>query len=387
MIFRRTIQKTLEERAQQYKIVTITGPRQAGKTTLCQLCFPDKNYISLEDPDQRSLCEADPRAFLKRIENGAVLDEIQRVPEFLSYLQTFVDRKKEKGLFILTGSNQLTLNEKVTQSLAGRTALLNLLPLSLQELGKVNSQNWQETAFKGFYPDLHVSNIPPDVFFKNYYNTYVERDVRNMMQLKDQLLFDKFVRLCAGRTGQLTDYSALSAEVGVAVNTIKNWSSILEASYITFRLPPFFENVNKRLIKSPKLYFYDTGLLCYLLNIRSADDLDTHPLRGAVFENMIIVDLYKKFVNKGEDPPFYFYRDSNGHEVDLVVQEKRQWHLFEIKSAMTFNSEFLKGLKYLSEVMTKSKKKSHSSLIYVGEVEQTFEGSNLRNWFKLLQES
>ena len=254
MILKRNIESTFLKISSLFKIVTITGPRQAGKTTLCRKVFPSKKYYSLEDPDIRNWCESDPRSFLKEISEGAILDEIQRVPEFLSYLQTYVDEKKERGLFILTGSNQLHLNEKVTQSLAGRTALMTLLPFSMTEIKeKVLDKSLEEIIFNGFYPGVFDSEMDPTVFYKNYYQTYIERDVTALIQLKDRLQFEKFVKLCAGRAGQILSYSGLSNDVGVSVATIQHWISVLEASFIVFRLPPFYENFSKRMIKSPKL--------------------------------------------------------------------------------------------------------------------------------------
>jgi predicted AAA+ superfamily ATPase len=266
MIINRNIESTFIKLASSFKIVTITGPRQAGKTTLCRKVFPDKKYYSLEDPDIRSWCETDPRSFLKEVSEGAILDEIQRVPDFLSYLQTHVDERSVKGQFILTGSNQLHLNEKVTQSLAGRTALMTLLPFSMKEIqSKIANKTFEEIIFEGFYPGVFDSMMDTASFYKNYYQTYIERDVTALIHLKDRMQFEKFVKLCAGRAGQILSYTGLSNDVGVSVATIQHWLSVLEASFIVFRLPPFYENFSKRMIKSPKLYFYDVGLLSYLL--------------------------------------------------------------------------------------------------------------------------
>jgi predicted AAA+ superfamily ATPase len=355
MEFNRKIIPVLEERSRQFRIVTLTGPRQSGKTTLCKKVFPHKQYISLEDPDERRHCLVDPKSFLRKVSKGAILDEIQRVPEFLSYLQTYVDAVDEKGLFILTGSNQLALTESVAQSLAGRTALLQLLPLQFSEMALTSPYDWKIIALNGCYPGCIKDQIPAQVFYKSYYETYVEKDVRNLIQLKNLMLFDKLLKLLAARTGQILEYSSLAFEVGVSANTVKEWCSVLEASYVIFRLPPFFENLNKRLTKSPKMYFFDTGLLCYLLGIKTKQDLDTHPLRGFIFENFIAADLFKIYANKGESSPLYFYRDLASIEVDFIWKEANRYHLMELKSSMTYHPSFSKSLIKVDEILQTKK--------------------------------
>jgi predicted AAA+ superfamily ATPase len=385
MKIKRKIESEIQKELKVYKILTLTGPRQAGKTTLCKSLFPEKKYYSLEDPDIRNWCTEDPRSFLNEIKMGAVLDEIQRAPDFLSYLQTFVDGQKSNGLFILTGSNQLQLNEKITQSLAGRTSLATLLPFSISEIKDLTiKDSFSKIAYRGFYPGLYENEISPSLFYKNYYQTYVERDVTSLIQLKERMNFEKFVKLCAGRAAQILDYSNLANDVGVSVTTIKNWISILEASYILFRLPPYFENFSKRMIKSPKLYFYDVGLLSYLLDIRSENELDNHSMRGNIFENMAIVDLMKEFYYTGRDTKLYFLRDSKGNEVDLVYKLKEKFHLLEIKSGMTLNDDFYKGLKYYTAFFEEKKIKSKSYLIYSGEQEQSRSYAEIMN-FKSLE--
>jgi predicted AAA+ superfamily ATPase len=370
MILKRNIETTFHKLIASYKIVTITGPRQAGKTTLCRTVFPDKKYYSLEDPDIRSWCETDPRSFLKEISEGAILDEIQRVPDFISYLQTFVDERPGKGQFILTGSNQLHLNEKVTQSLAGRTAMMTLLPFSMTEIqSKISNKTFEEIIFEGFYPGVFDSAMDPTSFYKNYYQTYIERDVTALINLKDRMQFEKFVKLCAGRAGQILSYTGLSNDVGVSVATIQNWISILEASFIVFRLPPFYENFSKRMIKSPKLYFYDVGLLAYLLDMRSPSDLKNHSMRGALFENLVIVDIMKEQFYRGEDVKLYYMRDAKGVEIDLVYKSGLTAKLFEIKSGMTVNDDFFTGLSKFGELFSEHKIKADKYIIYSGERE------------------
>jgi predicted AAA+ superfamily ATPase len=285
-------------------------------------------------------------------------------------LQTHVDERNTRGQFILTGSNQLSLNEKVTQSLAGRTAMMTLLPFAMSEIKEtIRSLSLEELLYQGFYPGCFEPAMTPTLFYKNYYQTYVERDVSALIQLKNHLLFEKFVKLCAGRVGQILDYSGLSNDVGVSVPTIQNWLSVLEASFIVFRLPPFYENFNKRMIKSPKVYFYDVGLLSYLLDIRSAKELKSHSARGALFENLVIVDMLKESLYRGEEAKQYYIRDAKGNEVDLLYKQGARVLLFEIKSAMTVNSDFFKGLKKFSEIFRENNILTETSIIYSGERE------------------
>lgn len=385
MIIERKIESHFKNLAKQYRIVTLTGPRQSGKTTLCKKLFPDKKYFSLEDPDTRAFSLSDPRGFLNSIEDGgAILDEIQRAPDLLSYLQTRVDASKKKGEFILTGSNQLHLNEKVTQSLAGRTALLTLLPFSMSEIKKrVKSQSLETTLFNGFYPGRYEDNLDPTIFYKNYYQTYVERDVRLLINIKDHLLFEKFVKLCAGRVGQILDYSSLSNDVGVSVPTIKNWLSVLEASYIVFRLPPYYDKFNKRMIKSPKLYFYDVGLLVYLLDVRRESELNSSPFRGPLFENLVICEFMKNNLSTGIDQALYYMRDSNGNEVDLVFKDDEKINLLEIKSGMTLNSDFLKSVTLYQNLFLQKKISCKTSIIYSGDEHIDYKGSTIKNYKNL----
>lgn len=360
----RTIRTELLTLLGEYPVVTILGPRQAGKSTLAQ-SLEGYGYSSLEDPDTREFATRDPRAFLRSLPERAVLDEIQRVPTLLSYIQTTVDKEKRPGQFILTGSYQLLLREGISQSLAGRTAVLHLLPLSIAELemeGIRFPSSW-EYCFTGFLPAIHARSLRPVQTYAHYYQTYLERDVRQLVQLKDATLFQNFIRLLAGRTGQIMDYASLASDTGVSPTTVKNWLSILEASFIVFRLPPYFRNFGKRVIKSPKYYFVDVGLLCYLLGITKAEQVQRDPLVGSIFENLVVVELMKKRYNDGFLPDLYFMRDSHGNEVDILFPQGNEFIAVEIKSAGTFSFSALKGLKKFRSLVPES----HSCLVYNGE--------------------
>jgi len=330
----------------EYPVVTVLGPRQSGKTTLVQKCLPDYTYVSLEDPDTRELATSDPRAFLKRYENRVIFDEIQRAPEILNYLQGIVDESNEAGQFVLTGSHQLDLRVGVTQSLAGRTAILTLYPLTLSELAGAgfHFESFEETLFQGTLPRVYDRGLRPGQMYGNYLQTYVERDVRQIINLKDASLFQKFLTLLAGRVGQLVDFTSLGNDVGVNRTTIRDWISILEASFIIYRLPPYFENFGKRVIKSPKFYFIESGLLCYLLGIEKASQVTRDPLVGGLFENLVVIEALKARANQGKVPNLYFFRDSNGNEIDLLQGMTRELTGIEIKSAATYNRAFKKGL-------------------------------------------
>jgi predicted AAA+ superfamily ATPase len=369
----------LKELASQYRIVTLTGPRQAGKTTLARLSFPEHGYVSLEDPDLRNLALSDPRAFLEAHPSPVIFDEIQRVPSLLSYIQTIVDSNQSKGQFILTGSHQLELSQAISQSLAGRTALLTLYPLSIAELTDAElHDNADGFMHKGFLPAVHAESLDPTRFYRNYFQTYVERDVRQMIQVKDILLFEKFMKLCAGRVGQLFIANKLANEVGVSSHTISQWLSILEASFVVYRLQPFHENIGKRLVKAHKLYFVDVGLATYLLGIETNDQLKRDPLRGNLFENMVVMELVKARSNKGLDPHLFFYRDSNDNEVDVIYQYARVYRPIEIKSAMTFQSEFLKGLEVFKRSVPDRSEKG--VVIYGGDLTPELEKAKVMNF-------
>jgi hypothetical protein len=324
----------------------MTGPRQSGKSTLCRAAFPRKPYVSLEPPDQRDLARDDPRAFLARYPRGVVIDEVHRAPALLSYVQEVVDRNTRPGQYILTGSQQLGLIEAVTQTLAGRTAILQLLPLNLTEIRrfpKSPADLWT-LIWTGGYPRIYDRRLPADEWLSSYASTYVERDVRQMVNVGDLLTFQTFLRLCAGRVGQLVNLSALGADAGITHMTARAWLSVLEASFIAFRLPPLHRNLTKRLVKTPKLYFYDTGLLCWALGIRSPAQLDTHPLRGAIFECWVVSEIVKQYTHRGLVPRLSFFRDQKGHECDLVIEQGHRLVAVEIKSGQTVASDVFAAL-------------------------------------------
>jgi len=343
----RDINDELQACADEYPAVTILGPRQSGKTTLAKGTFSHLSYISLEEPDVRRQAIDDPRGLLAGLNDGAVLDEIQRVPELLSYLQTMIDADRRPGRFILTGSHQPMVHRAISQSLAGRTAVLELLPFTVDEVRRYETcpESPFDWIIQGFYPGLHENKLKPSRFFRSYVATYLERDLRDMIQLKDLTQFDRFLRLLAGRVGQLVNYSALANDVGVSSTTIKNWISILKASYILFELPPWFVNIRKRLTKSSKLYFIDVGLAAWLLGLETPAQVQRDPLRGSLYENLLIIETAKIIRNRGAQPQLYFYRDNKGNEVDLLISSAdRMLTAIEIKSAATFHPEFLNGL-------------------------------------------
>ena len=341
----RNITEELLRAAAEYPVVTILGPRQAGKTTLARMSFPDKPYFSLEDPDVRMAAEADPRSFLAQMGEGGILDEIQRLPLLLSYIQGMVDAAGKRGRFILTGSHQPQLHEAISQSLAGRTAVLTLWPFSLHELRPYGAAHDPfDVMCRGFFPRLHEEGLESRRFFNSYLQTYVERDVRALIRLRDLSQFQKFLTLLAGRVGQVVNLASLGNDVGASAATIRNWLSVLKASYVVFELPPFFANVQKRLIKSPKIYFTDVGLAAFLLGIHTSGQAARDPLRGNLYENLVIVDILKGALNCGIRPDVSFFRDSCGNEVDLLIREQGALMPVEIKSAATFSADFIKQL-------------------------------------------
>lgn len=378
MYIKRDIEEEVLNMAGEYPVITITGPRQSGKTTLARHLFPNLPYYSFENPDIRLQAEEDPRAFLNGISNGAVLDEIQNAPFILSYLQQIVDEQKSKQTYILTGSNQFSLLNSITQSLAGRTAILKLLPFSFNEISSTLNRKTDEIIHSGFYPAVFSTKLNPTKIYRNYYETYIERDLRQLIQIKDLSLFQKFMKICAGRIGNLFNASAIASETGVSVKTIQSWVSILEASFVVMLLSPFFENLNKRLIKSPKLYFYDTGLASYLLGIERVEQLSRDPLRGALFENMIVMEFVKKRLNKGYDHNLNFYRDSHHSEVDLIRKNGNELIAYEIKSAQTFHPDFLKGLIKLKKIF--GNRVTGQYLIYDGEIKSSIKGIVIQNF-------
>lgn len=378
-MIKRTITPTLEEAARLFPAVTIIGPRQSGKTTLAKETFADYNYANLEDPELRLLAQGDPKEFLKQYDAPVIIDEIQRVPELLSSIQVRIDEQpKEKGQFILTGSHQLNLRATISQSLAGRTALLKLLPLTLPETLQITSTYERDDyLLNGFMPRHYQEKIPPEMLYRNYYETYVERDIRQLINLRNIQPFELFMKLLAGRIGQLVNLHSLSGEVGVSSTTLKEWLSVLEASFIVFRLPPYYENFGKRFIKTPKLYFTEVGLAAYLLEIRKPDQVARDPLMGSLFENMVVIEALKHRYNAGRDADLYFFRDQSGMEVDLIQSDHRELTPIEIKAARTFDPSFIKALRSFERLDDRIKP---GALIYSGQQEQEYKKVKLINF-------
>ena len=367
-MIKRKIQQELAKLAQEYKVVTITGPRQSGKTTLARMQFPDYNYVNLEEPETRQLAERDAKEFLKRYSTPIIIDEIQ----------VECDKSSAKGQYILTGSHQPALKAEVAQSLAGRTAILQLLPLSIEELTEAGIQlDRDEYLFKGFMPQLYEENIDITRFYRNYYMTYVERDARQLVNIRNFSSFEIFIKLLAGRVGQLVNLNSLAGDVGVSSSTLGEWLSILEASYIVFRLPPYFENFGKRLIKTPKLYFTEVGLAAYLLDLENPGMVTRDPLMGNLFENMVIVEALKARYNAGKDAGLYFFRDSNGLEIDLLQSANRKLYPMEIKAARTYNSDFAVNIRKFEKLNDKT---AGGSVIYSGDNVQKIGDIQLLNF-------
>ena len=379
----RDISEELVRSAAEYPVVTILGPRQSGKTTLARMTFPDKPYFSLEDPDVRFAAEADPRGFLGQMAGGGILDEVQRLPALLSYVQGMVDKRGRRGRLILTSSHQPQLHEAISQSLAGRTAMLTLWPFSFHELRRYESALRPfDLIVRGCFPRLHEEGLEPRRFYNGYLQTYVERDVRALIQLRGLSQFQKFLILLAGRVGQVVNLASLSNDVGVSTTTVRNWLSVLKASYVVFELPPFFENIRKRVIKSPKIFFTDVGLAAFLLGIHTEEQASRDPLRGNLYENLIVADIVKGALNKGIRPEIYFFRDSHGNEVDLLIREKGSLTPVEIKSAATFSVDFIKGLERLQTLGIK--RVTAGAVLYDGE--QRFNVRGVRIFNPLLVE-
>lgn len=395
-MFNRTLAPKLRRLSEQYPVVSVTGPRQSGKTTLARLVFPEFRYVTLEDLEERDFATRDPRGFLARHKEGVILDEVQRAPHLFSYIQTIVDLDGRPGRFILTGSQQFLMLSKVGQTLAGRTALLHLLPLSLSELRGTPPLepdrflqsggdgppdiSLEKILFQGLYPRIHDRGLNAREWLADYFRTYVERDVRDVLRIGDLNAFRNFVHLCAGRCGQLLNLSSLASDCGITHPTARQWISVLEASSIICLLRPHFKNFSKRLIKAPKLYFLDSGLLCYLLQARSEEDLFAHPMRGGIFETFVFSEIYKAFAHAGEEPPLFFWRDRTGHEIDLVIDLGRSHIPVEIKSARTVASDFFDGLKYWMSLKGNTAKKG--MLVYGGDESYDREGVQVRAWHR-----
>lgn len=365
-MIKRTAEKELLNLAGQFKSVALLGPRQSGKTTLAKMVFPEKDYVSLENPDIRRYAMQDPRGFLEQYPEGAILDEIQRTPEIFSYLQEILDSQKKPGSFILTGSNNFELQENISQSLAGRIAYLFLLPLGLKELPLEDNITIPNRLFSGSYPAIYDQNIQPEKWFQNYIRTYVERDVRQIKNITNLDAFELFLRMCAGRTGQILNMQSLAVQVGIDQKTIASWISLLEESFIVFRLRPHHKNFNKRLVKTPKLYFYDSGLVCALLGIQSAQQLSMHPIYGSIFESFVITELLKYRYNCGLDSNLHYWRDNTGHEIDIIMDDAGELHPIEIKSGKTITADYFKGLDFWNRLSGCQK----GTIIYAGKLSQ-----------------
>lgn len=370
--------EAINEASQYFPVITLSGPRQSGKSTLLRHCFPSMPYVSMENLDIRLQAGNDPNGFLSAFTDGVIIDEIQHRPELLSYIQGIVDENPDRK-FYLTGSSQFSLLSNVTQSLAGRTAVFELLPLSLVEIAYIEDHDSVDALlYRGFYPAIWSGRNIPRLLYPNYIKTYLERDVRDLLAIKDLDLFQRFLRLCAARIGSIFNASELSNELGVAVNTINSWISVLQASYIVYLLPPFFTNTRKRLTKSPKLYFTDSGLAASLLDIDSPTTMNRDKMRGHLFENMVIMNFLKERLNRGINNGLYFYRDSNGTEVDLLVRDGSQYSCYEIKSAATFHLDFMRGLKNFKKSFPDLVKSQ--AVIYCGPDMPASEGISIINF-------
>ncbi len=365
----------------KFPVIAITGPRQSGKTTLAKNVFPDYKYVNLEEIDKRQFALEDPRGFLMQYSGNLIIDEAQYAPDLFSYIQAFADNSGQMGNYILTGSQNFLLLERISQSLAGRVAIFTLLPFSYEELeaSDYREEHYQNHIFRGFYPAIYDRKIEPHEWYSNYISTYIERDVRNTLNIGNLLQFRQFMQLCASSVGQLINFTSMGNSIGVSNNTIKNWISVLEASFVVFRMQPYVSNIKKRIIKSPKLFFYDTGLACELLGIQSVSQLNTHYAKGALFENFVIAELLKNALNRKEKQNLYFWRDSNANEIDCVIDKGDRIVPIEIKSAQTINASFFKGLDRFDEIFNTQNK----TLVYGGSENQHRTSYNILSWRSL----
>lgn len=376
----RQAQTAARQLAQGFPIVAITGPRQSGKTTLAQATFPDRAYVSLEDPIELEFVRTDPRGFLNRFVDGAVIDEAQRHPPLFSFLEGLVDRRRRMGDFVLTGSQQFGLRAGISQSLAGRVGLLQLLPLSFGEMkdARIAPDDLDQALLRGGYPPLFDRRISPSLWFPNYVGTYVERDVRQILGVRQLDLFQRFVRLCAARTGQLLNLSSLAVDCSIAQSTAREWLGVLESSYLLIRIPPYHRNFGKRLVKTPKLYFLDTGLAVWLMGIRDAATLSTHPLRGALFETWVVSELIKRRFNAGQPAELHFWRDHVGQEIDIVIETPAGLQGIEIKSGASVVPEWLRAARRWNELVQGEARPTR--LVYGGEDSHVRDGCPLIAW-------
>ncbi|MFA6263874.1 MAG: ATP-binding protein [Candidatus Babeliales bacterium] len=383
MIINREILKYLKNLSQQFPVVAIMGPRQSGKTTLAKIAFPDYAYVSLEELDKRAAAADDPRGFLHAYahQKGLIIDEVQEVPELLSYMQGIVDQEYRPGFFILTGSQHFLMYEKITQTLAGRIALLTLLPLSLTELGSAGLllPKLEDLLIKGCYPRPYVQPIDAHTWCANYISTYVEKDVRQVLKITDVLAFQKFLKLCAARVGNIVNFAELARDADISPHTAKEWISVLETSFIVKLLAPHHNNYSKRVIKSPKLYFYDSALICMLLGIKTAEELAFHPIKGAIFESFVVSEMFKYSYNHGEIPSVYFWRDTQGHEVDCIIEKSYENLIpIEIKTGMTVKNDFFKGLNDWKQIAEQPDITSY--VVYGGDDFSIFKGTQIYSW-------
>mgnify|MGYP005819785909 CR=1 FL=1 len=378
-MIKRTLASKMVSLAQKFQVITLTGPRQSGKTTLVRATFPDLPYVSLEEPDIRQIALADPRGFLSNYPHGAILDEIQNTPDLFSYLQRIVDENHSIH-FILTGSSNFLLMEKISQTLAGRTAVLHLLPLSFTELEPLTGP-YESMIFKGQYPRIYDRDIPPTDFYPSYIQTYVDRDVRLIRNISDMNAFIQFTQLCAGRIGQPLNYASLATDAGISPNTSKSWLSILESSYILYRLQPYHRNFNKRLVKSPKLYFYDTGVACSLLGIREQEQVNLHYMKGSLFENLILNEFIKRSFNRGENRQPYYWKDSHGKEIDCLLANGERLTAVEIKSGKTMSTSYFDTLNYWQSLAASPENQAY--VVYGGEQSLQTSAGTLISWQNL----
>ncbi len=381
-MIKRQLKKVILSLIGKYPILALTGPRQSGKTTLLKNMFPNYRYISLENIDDRTFAIDDPKAFLQKYHEYVIFDEVQRVPSLFSYIQTIVDESKKMGHYILTGSQNFNLLEHITQSLAGRVVLLKLLPFDNTELIETNllENDFKKQLVKGFYPAIYDRDLNSTIYYANYIQTYIQRDISQLINIHDFNKFTNFVKLCAGRVGQILNINNLAKDCGISQPTAKSWLSILEKSYILFLLRPYFENFNKRIIKSPKLYFYDIGLASYLLDIRNIEDI-TEKQKGSLFENFVIADIYKQNEHQYKLIEYWYWRDSNGNEIDLLKKQGNHFDIYEIKSSKTILPKMTKGLDYFDNIS--NKKVKSKTLIYAGEENQNRSNFLVRSWRNL----
>ncbi len=380
MALKRRILDSINLQLKKYPVVVLTGPRQSGKTTLLRNGLSSYRYINLEDPDNNEYASRDPRGFLNEYNDKVIIDEAQKVPSLFSYIQSIVDDSGKMGQFVLSGSQNFNLMEHISQSLAGRVALFTLLPYDFDEMknGRIWTGDLTSMLTKGAYPAIYDRKIEPDQYYKDYLATYIKRDITQLTNIQNMTTFSRFIKLCAARAGQLLNYSDLARDTGVSHSTANNWLSLLEASFVLFLLPPFYKNYNKRLTKSPKLYFYDTGLLCYLLNIRKGNLVATNRNYGHIFENFIIAEKYKRALHSNLPVDYYYWRDNHGNEIDLLYEDADSTHIYEIKSSKTISYDMFKGMDFFKKLA--KDEVGNQTLIYGGDKDQKRTEYAVKTW-------